>query len=71
MLLKPLSDWHEDDGPAVFYGIILGGEPPVVYCGTPNSSDWPAWSAQHDLWWWHPIPDEVNALIAARPPVAS
>lgn len=56
--LRPLDEWHEDDGCAVWYRVEDGkvlGEPPWI--GTPLDSDWP----EHDdgdpyynAWTWMP-----------------
>jgi hypothetical protein len=36
-LALPLADWHEDDGPVLWWTWPVS-EPP--YCGTPWDSDW-------------------------------
>lgn len=37
-VLKPIEDWHEDDGPVLWWELPIQ-EPP--YCGTPLDLDWP------------------------------
>ena len=44
--LHPYADWHEDDGPVLWYAVPVE-EPP--YCGEPLCSDWPKeWDATCD-----------------------
>ena len=44
--LHPYADWHEDDGPVLWYAVPVE-EPP--YCGEPLCSDWPnEWNAPYD-----------------------
>lgn len=44
--LHPYADWHEDDGPVLWYAVPVE-EPP--YCGEPLFSDWPKeWNAPYD-----------------------
>ena len=37
--LHPIEDWHEDDGPVLWWALPVE-EPP--YCGTPNDTDFAA-----------------------------
>lgn len=48
-VLRPVDDWHEDEGAALFWA---DGEPP--YSGTPIDTDWPG----DDYGWlgWTPMP---------------
>lgn len=44
--LEPYADWHEDDGPVLWYAVPVT-EPP--YCGDPLTSGWPTeWNAPYD-----------------------
>lgn len=43
-VLRPLAEWHEDMGPAIWWLLPIK-EPP--YCGTPLDSDWPGY---HTHW---------------------
>lgn len=54
---RPIEDWHEDDGPALWWTYPVE-EPP--YCGTPNDSDWPV-GCTH----WSPIlePAQFQLII--------
>lgn len=45
---RPLDDWHEDDGPALWWRFPVN-EPP--YAGTPLDSDWPGYHTH-----WTPLP---------------
>lgn len=45
---RPLSEWHEDDGPVTWWKFPVD-EP--AWIGTPNSSDWPGY---HTHWTPHP-----------------
>lgn len=49
----PLEDWHEDDGPVMWWELPLD-EPPWV--GTPLDSDWPG---HHTHWSKIIIPAEL------------
>lgn len=44
----PIDDWHEDDGPVVWWRFPVD-EP--AWIGTPNDSDWPGY---HTHWTAHP-----------------
>lgn len=45
---RPLSEWHEDDGPVVWWKFPVD-EP--AWIGTPNCDDWPGY---HTHWTPHP-----------------
>lgn len=45
---RPLDDWHEDDGPALWWRFPVD-EPP--FSGTPLDSDWPGYHTH-----WTPLP---------------
>lgn len=49
---RPLSEWHEDHGPALWWHFPIA-EPP--YVGTPNDADWDD-SGFHTHWTPIPIP---------------
>ena len=49
---RPLDDWHEDFGAALWHRMPIE-EPP--YCGTPLDSDWPF--DEGDTVLWTPLPD--------------
>lgn len=52
---RPLSEWHEEDGPVVWWKFPVD-EP--AWIGTPNCDDWPGY---HTHWTPHPaIPAGVN-----------
>ncbi len=58
---RPLDEWHEDYGPAVWWSLDSEtrewlGEP--AWIGSPDDSDWPGY---HTHWTPHP------AMPAARP----
>lgn len=52
-IFKPVDEWHEEDGPALFFKLDAG-EPPVVTC--PLSSDWDGSYFTH----WMSLPDEFK-----------
>jgi hypothetical protein len=49
----PLSEWHEDIGPALWWFFPMT-EPP--YVGGPTDSDWPGYHTH-----WTPLPDVPTA----------
>jgi hypothetical protein len=49
---RPLSEWYEDFGFALFHRMPIK-EPP--YVGDPNCSDWPFEDGENI--WWTPLPD--------------
>lgn len=55
-----LEDWHEDDGPALWWRFPLN-EPP--YCGHPNCDDWPGY---HTHWTPLVVPDAPAVAVAAE-----
>lgn len=48
--LRPLDDWHEDDGPVLWHNLPIS-EPP--YCGTPLDCDFNDELYTH----WSPMPN--------------
>lgn len=52
-VFKPVSDWHEEDGLALFFKLDAG-EPPVVT--SPMSSDWDDDYFTH----WMQLPEEFT-----------
>ena len=46
--LRPLSEWHEDEGPVLWWVVPIS-EPP--FCGTPLDDDWPGHQTH-----WTPLP---------------
>jgi hypothetical protein len=46
---RPLGEWHEDFGPALWWFFPMS-EPP--YVGGPTDSDWPGYHSH-----WTPLPD--------------
>ena len=51
---RPLNDWHDDDGPALWWKFPVE-EPP--YVGSPNDCDWPGYHTH-----WTPLPLADAAL---------
>ena len=49
---RPLADWHEDDGPALWWTLPMCEAP---YSGSPLDSDWPDCHTH-----WTPIPQIVE-----------
>lgn len=64
---RPSSEWHEDDGPALWFTLPIE-EPP--YCGTPNDGDWPWMPTEMENLSWCRLPviffsdAAIRALIA-------
>jgi len=56
---RPLDDWHEDDGPCLWWALPVE-EPPHV--GTPLDDDWPGYHTH-----WSPLPpnSEIEAAEEA------
>lgn len=57
---RQLEDWHEDDGPALWWRFPVD-EPP--YCGHPNCDDWPGY---HTHWTPLVVPDAPAVAVAAE-----
>ena len=51
---RPLSEWHEDIGPVLWWAFPVDEEP---YCGSPLNADWPTYHTH-----WTPI------TVPAPPP---
>lgn len=61
----PLSEYHEDQGPVVWWTWQNGewlGEP--AWIGAPGDSDWPGY---HTHWTFHPLFPEVPAIEPKEP----
>lgn len=60
LIARQLGEWHEDDGPAMWWawnGHGWAGEP--AWCGQPTDSDWPGY---HTHWTPHPpMPGGIQA----------
>lgn len=55
MEARPLADWHEDDGPVLWWRFPVD-EPP--YSGTPLDQDWPGY---HTHWTKIDVPEKPGA----------
>lgn len=58
--VRPLSEWHEDDGPAVWWKFPVEE---AAWIGGPNDSDWPGY---HTHWTPHPTEPTLRAQGALR-----
>lgn len=58
-LLRPLAEWHEDDGIALWWRVPVC-EPPE-YVGSPLDDDWPFDDEDTDLYW-TPIPGSPETI---------
>lgn len=62
--LRPLDEWHEDCGPALWWRFPIEEAP---YCGGPLDCDWPGYHTH-----WSPIPTvDADALTAPATPDAA
>ena len=57
---RPLADWHEEDGPVLWWRFPVE-EPP--YCGSPNCDDWPGY---HTHWTPLLVPEPPAVAVAAE-----
>lgn len=57
---RPLSEWHEDDGPVLWW-VLPVTEPP--YCGTPIDAEWPHY---HTHWTRIEVPRAADNGDAAK-----
>lgn len=65
VVLRPRSEWHEDDGPVLWFedDFVDSHDPP--YFGTPNDSDKDGmFTCGPELRWWC-YPPDVTPLVAA------
>ena len=64
LIARPLAEWHEDDGPVMWWawcGHEWAGEP--AWCGTPMDDNWPGYHTH-----WTPHPDMPAAASEEQQP---